>query len=382
MTNPKSKIQNPKWLAPLALAVFVIWLAIVERHHGTDFQAYYAAGQMIRAGQANELYSPRAQAAWQNALHLRPWMPFCHLPLEAILLVPFAYFSYPTAYVLWCLFNFVCVGLSAWILARWTGRPPGLAFWAALSVPVASIAFCGQDTGLLLLVYSWAFVSFADSKDELGGCALGLALFRYGVTLPFLALLLPLRRFRALPLAGCWGFLMFATSQLIVGPRFIADYLEMLRCQGQNVDLAWLNVMPSLRGLFGANHPTIYLATALAVLALGMWAIWTRRGCWLSIPSYRNLRVLPPIGIAFAIGIPVALAVDPHGFAYGWVLLAIPAAILEGDWFANAFFCAVPLALLYCAGVHENLGRTVIVLLAIAVWSWRILTPPRIRAVR
>ena len=377
MTNPKSKIQNLKWLAPVILSVFLIWLTIKSCNKGSDFAAYYAAGEMIRMGEASQLYSIPALTAREQATPFGHFTPFCHLPLEAALLAPFTFFSYPTAYVLWCFFNFLCVGVSCWILARWRGKLPGLQFWAVLAVPLASIAISGQDTGFLLLVYSWAFVSLCHDKDESGGIALGLALFRYGVTIPFLILLLPLRRWVALMWAAAGGVFLLFWSELIVGPHFARDYLNMLRFQSGPSDLARLNEMPSLRGLFGAAHPTAYLTVALGILALGMWAVWSRPGQWVSIPSFDDVLVLPPFGIAFAIGIPVALAVDPHGFAYGWVLLAIQAAILEGDLFAGIFY-VVPFTLAFGSGVYGSLGPAVVVLLVIAFWSWRALSAPRI----
>ena len=348
---------NPgiRTLIPVALAVFLVWLIFDQRNRGADFAAYYAAGQMIRDGHTSELYSVPAQALYQNALHRQPWVPFCHLPIEVACLVPFTHFVYSTAYVLWCFFNLACVALSFWILRSFRENMPRVAFWAALAVPLTANVLCGQDAGLLLLIYAWAYVSLARGDDVAGGCALGLGLLHYGLTIPFLAMLAPQVRRKAIAWFAATGSFLFAASSLIAGRTFIPDYLAVLRYQALQKDPTYLTLMPSVLGLVGSpQHPVAYLLIALALLGWGTWAISQERR--------------KAISTAFAIGIPVALAADPHGFTYGWVLLAIPALILEGDRIAHLILYTVPVVLLFCAGVLNRPALAAILLLFLAAY--------------
>src|SRR5205814_7237405 len=86
----------------------------------------------------------------------------------------------------------------------------------------------GQIVAIILLSYSLAFFFMVRGKDFASGCALGIALVKFHLVLPFVFILLLRRRWRAL----C-GFALVSGKFLlacvaVAGPDFFFAYPKML----------------------------------------------------------------------------------------------------------------------------------------------------------
>lgn len=82
---------------------------------GTDYLEFYAAGWMIRHGQAARLYDPEAQLAAERAI-LGPSLPAYHAflnpPFLALLFVPLSLLPYPVSFALWSAMQLLLLALS------------------------------------------------------------------------------------------------------------------------------------------------------------------------------------------------------------------------------------------------------------------------------
>ena len=107
----------------LSLHIVVAWRSrdLVRKGY-PDFTALYSAGKIVREGLGNQLYDSQTQYRIQQefaagvSIRQGP-LPYIHPPWEALLLVPFTWFSYPVAYLLWDAVN-VLILLSLPFLLR------------------------------------------------------------------------------------------------------------------------------------------------------------------------------------------------------------------------------------------------------------------------
>lgn len=205
-------------LACLLFAAFLQILVVRQLQTAAveaDFRAFYTAGYLLRTAPAH-LYDFNVQKALQDRLvsPARYSLPYYHLPYEALLYEPLSRLPYWSAYRCALLLNSVL--LLAVLLAvpelqthRYpVRRLPGLALF--LCVPVVIALVQGQDSIVFLLLCSLAWRAWRGERDALCGCLLGLALFRFQLVLPLVALLWWHRRSRGLLL----GFASAAAAVL------------------------------------------------------------------------------------------------------------------------------------------------------------------------
>lgn len=276
MDFSKFKIVGAVWLfGTLLIHGLVVWHVRDLLWKGyPDFTIYYTAGTMVRTGIGPELYSDAEQFRVQrefapNVATRLGALPFNHPPFEALLFVPFSCFSYRDAYLLWCVVN-LAILVSLPFLLR-----PHVPVLAAFPLPIwtiAALAFFpvffgvlqGQDSILLLLVYTLTFRALQANRLIWAGAWLACGLFKFHLVLPFLVLLViqakTLPRIRKI----LYGFtlvaaLYFVVSLAIVGTRQLLSYPEYVL--GLEATMAKGAIMPAdmpnVRGLLYLIAPTL-----------------------------------------------------------------------------------------------------------------------------
>jgi|HubBroStandDraft_1064217.scaffolds.fasta_scaffold10280_4 hypothetical protein len=336
----------------LLIHLLVVWNArdLILKGY-PDFTIYYTAGSMLRQGLGHALYDDRVQFqvqrtfAPQVATRLGA-LPFNHPPFEAVLFIPFSYFPYRLAYLLWGLVNFAMLAVLP-ILLRWQvpvlARNPA----AAWRLTVVSLTFFpaffallqGQDAILLLFLYSLAFVSLRKNRLISAGAWLACGLFKFHLVLPFLVLTLIQEkraqgRKRILTGFVLVGGVLAAVSVVAVGVRQIISYpryvlgLEKTMAMGAIMP----SDMPNLRGilyLMASNlrhFDILVICISAAVYLLTAWIS--------TLPD--NDRDAHPIDadqhdLKFSLAVFATVLVSYHGLGYDLCLLGLPALLLLGQ---------------------------------------------------
>jgi hypothetical protein len=358
-----------------------------------DFTIFYSAGKMVRSGMAHQLYDEtvewqvQQQVAPQVAVRSAP-LPYMHAPFEALLFVPFSYFSYPTAYLLWNAVSLaMLIGVCALLRTFCPALQPYRTLWAFSFLayfPAFLSMLEGQDTILLLLIYVLVFVSLKKGSPFVAGCLLAVALFRVHLVIPFLLLMLLLSKWR---LAA--GFFMTAAglagiSAALVGFRALLQYpgyiwsLEHQR--GRAIFPPRLSV--SLRGLAEGVLPSWFSSYAVLfmVLIVSMVALFLLAWKW------HGRRESEVLDLLFSLALIFVLLVGYHTMLYDLTLLLLPISLVVNRAFADrpregaqraALF--VPIALFFFTPVYmilwtrnwEQSNLMAFMLLAWAVAIWR-----------
>jgi len=278
-------------------AVNVFQLAPLLRNGYQDFSAFYAGAEMVQRGQAARLYDVKAIYELQkqfapNVPIRQAALPYNHPPFEALIFVPLTYLGYLPAYLAWTFVNVIMLAIAL-IMIRKTfpeicGLSPVFMVLAAAGfVPVVVACMQGQDSILLLLLFTVCLTSLEQGHDVAAGGALALSLFKFQFALP-LALVLAVRRPRLLlgffPVAALLG----AVSAVMVGWRGLAGYvpfllhLEKSGAGGAISALGMANLhglTAELPGVNGGNALAMRLAfwltmtCSIALMAITLWLV-------------------------------------------------------------------------------------------------------------
>ena len=193
----KAKIAALIYLSGmLALHAALFWREkdLVRKGY-SDFTIYYGAATMVRRGLGSELYNEAAQYKIQREFApdvpiREAALPFNHPPFEALLFVPLTYFSYVPAFVIWDLVNLAILSALPFLIRKHVPELQNYPWplWMLASLGFFPIFFTllqGQDSILLLLLYTLAFVCLKKKAETLAGGCLALGLFKPHLILPF-----------------------------------------------------------------------------------------------------------------------------------------------------------------------------------------------------
>jgi hypothetical protein len=286
----------PAILLGLQLSGWLFFIPVITHGH-FDFRHLYTAGYMVRTGHAHELYDYAAEKAFEDSL-ISPEaiaLPFNHLAYEALLFVPLSLVNFRVAYFLTLALNLAVLALSYRLLRphiqnlelawRWL---PAAMFWTFLPNAVALMQ--GQDSLILLIIFTAVFVAL-DSKRELAaGLFLGLALFKFQIVLPIAFLFLLWRCWRVLMGFGLSAAVTGSVSLGLVGISQARVYAQSLFAMG--VGLASKadqfrygitpDAMPNLRGLiyglFAGRLPGFYVQAITVLLSVAALLIAAKAG--------------------------------------------------------------------------------------------------------
>jgi len=374
----------------LSLHIVVTWRSrdLVRKGY-PDFTALYSAGKILRQGLGRQLYDSQTQFRIQQefaagvSIRQGP-LPYIHPPWEALLLVPFAYFSYQTAYLLWDTVN-VLILLSLPFLLRnhlpQLKRVPAL-FWlfAALAFyPIFFDLLQGQDILPLLLFLTLAFVSLKQNHDLAAGCWLGLGLFRFHLVLPLVFILLLHKRLRALLGFALVAVVLAVVSIAIIGwnaalsyPAFVW-HVETVMGHGAIVPVD----MPNLRGLvhtFLAERSS-KLVIQLVVAVLSVTLLFFASAKW------KFAREGAVFDLGFALALVATILVSYHANTYDLSLLFLPVMLLTNhvagaDWKHgwNRITLLGPMLLLFVSPIQmlllQKYGKLSLLAPVLMIWAW------------
>ena len=287
---------------------------------------------MLAGGHGHQLYDADLQRQYQARYAGRVGTLYIHPPFEALLYLAVAWLPLRYAYLLWSLLNLAFLTVAARRLAKELMPPRDWPVWFAASLIFVPVLLCllqGQDSLLLLLLVTLAFVTLRRDRAFAAGCWLGLALFKFHLVLPLVAVLV-LTQNRNARTALAKGFSLVALalgglsaaisgwSVFLIYPRFL------LHLQAQPFAGIVPQAMANLRGLvyffFRADHSpgavltlSILCAAALITTLLG-WRLGSKkRG---------------EFDLAFANTVVFALLVSYHLNPHDLSLLLLPMALL------------------------------------------------------
>jgi hypothetical protein len=307
-----------------------------------DFTVFYTAGTILREGLRHQLYDPHIQYRVQQVFtgglieSRRGPLPYIHPPLEAVVFLPLTLLPYRQAFVAWDLLNIVALFGVAITLRRdlniLRAIPPWEFVLGFLSFfPVFLCLLQGQDSIVLLLLFTLGFSALKRDSDFLAGGWFGLALFKFQFVIPLMLLISFWKRKRA-----AWGFAVVAClwALLSVGlvgwdgmlayPKYVLQIARAPSLGGVPPEL-----MPNLRGLlegwsFSSSSssadsvPTMMsaLVLVLSALLLGFAAIKGK-------VASRN-----QLDVAFSLAVVVAALISWHTNAHDLCLLLLPLVLL------------------------------------------------------
>ncbi len=353
----------------------------------SDFRIFYTAGLMLRRGDGRVLYSEELQTKIERefapeAVRRSGPLPYNHPPFEAILYAPMTYLPYFSAYSLWFLVNILLLAGSVYHL-RWSLPTLNSDFrWILILAPLAffPIAYAlmqGQDSILLLALYSLAYTAMRRGKDLRSGAYLGLGLFKFHLVLPFACILLLRRRWRALTGMGLIAVVEALISWALVGGRELLYYPRFIWQVNRKLE-PWVIVpanMGNLRGLFtgwkAMNPPPHWIEIALFAASLGL-LVWASRQ-WRPLDALNSHQW----DCGFSVCMVVTYLVGYHGYNQDMSFLLLPLLlaldrVLSGQWETAAGLKSVlglmflsPLYLLLTLQLsHQNLFSIVLLCFA------------------
>lgn len=221
---------------------------------------------------------------------------YMHPPFEALLFLPLAFLTYTHAYFLWGVLNLALLLLLPFWLAPCVPElsaryRPYLRLGFVAFFPAFLALLQGQDSILLLLLFSLAYRSLKHGDDFRAGGLLGLGLFRYQITLPFALLFFVQKRWNMVRRFAAAGVLHFFLSIGSLGWSGTFSYLEHLwqlnlgPNTAANMEARGLlpQKMANVRGVvFPAFSPllpqgALLLTTAIASVLLVAWSLFCGR---------------------------------------------------------------------------------------------------------
>jgi hypothetical protein len=249
-----------------------------------------------------------------------------------LLFVPFTFVSYRTAYTLWTVLSFALLITAAWFVETRVQLSAALSrslrirtdfgllliLFATFS-PVTTCLLIGQDSMLLLLVYSLVFVLLRRGADFAAGCILACGLFKFQFVVPFAVLLLLLRKWHVLRGFTLLGTLLVLLSISISGLAAFTAYPRFLFQNKMFQQLGDLRYVPNIRGFlhlffgdyFGLGFPILVGLFSLAIL-------------WLAASYWRAEQ----FDFSFSLAVIATLLASYHFYTYDLSLLLLPISVV------------------------------------------------------
>jgi hypothetical protein len=318
--------------AMLLLNCSLLWLTRQSITQGLpDFTIFYTAAKILQQGDGSRLYDDDLQKNVQTAFSARGLelrgsvLPYNHPPFEALLFLPLAHFSYLTAYLLWLGINLALLATLPLIL-----RPhlPGLRDLPIFLWMLASLAFFpifaslikGQDSVLLLFLYSLAFVGFSRINERAAGIWTSLGLFKYNLVLPFAISFVWRKRFLLSFIRTALVLLLL--SVVVTGWTGLLSYPRYVWSAEHNPQFVWNNSdgnTPNLRGITSTLLSVNSISKLVVILACSFLVLF------LSWRAVRHAGTSNPL--SFAIAIVAAELVSYHAFVHDLSVLYLPILI-------------------------------------------------------
>jgi len=305
-----------------------------------DFRQVYTAGYMLRTGHSQELYDNAAQKRFQDAMVSREEvaLPFIRPAYQALLFTPFSLISYRTAYFSFLAVNLALISVSFFMLrplltnlaAIWNLLP--LAMFISF-IPTGVALMQGQDSILLLLLFSATLLSLERDSEFVAGVLSGVALFKFQIVIPVAILFFCWKRWRFFGGFCVTGAALALLSAWITGLAQAKTYFHLLFSMGtglgsepSQLPSVSLKKMMNLHGLtYGITEGHIGLrSTTVLTLILSMVFL-----LWVAFAGFRLRR-----DDQFKVAIASAVVVSYYMFVHDLVILLIPLSLILNEMIA------------------------------------------------
>lgn len=319
---------------------FIFWIARTNIAKGSyDFVAFYAAAQIVDSGHGDQLYQIETQRVFQerfSAFQEHPLL-FNHPPFEVLMYLPLAFFSFPTAFILWTVVSLgaLCAALALLFpYLRNIRASLGAGIVVMLGVafyPVLIALMQGQDSLIFFLLYVLTFVHLQRGNDGRAGFFASLGMFRYQLMLPLLLALGFQKRWKVLSgllpgVAGLGLATIFATGWQ--GPLKNLELLLRInraaRSNPSDKGIFYIHpeAMANLRGFLdthlGGKIPDIYIVLLLVACSLLLLAWALNKGMGRRVQDPKEME------LPFALYTIVILLVSYHMHLHDVSLLLVP----------------------------------------------------------
>lgn len=290
---------------------------------GSDFLAFWGAGQATAEGAPAAAYDLAAQERVQTATGSQGWFAFVNPPPFLFIAAPLGWLPFPLAWPLW-------VGLTYALWAAVSVRAFPRLWPLVLAYPGALIGATHAQTGLLtgaLLVFA---ATRLGRRPFSAGAAIGALVIK-----PHLAVLLPLwlaagGRWRAFVAAGITLVILVALSALVFTPTILLAYAgsweasaKLMREADHDFLLRMCSVYAPLR-LYAGEAVALALAGVLAAALIGVAMLSWRR--FAGDPQATGALVLAATALA-----------SPYLFNYDLPFLVVPTLWLVEQGLAKGF---------------------------------------------
>ncbi len=326
------------------LATALVWMAItngvilwntrVEIRQGySDFVSFYTAGTLVRRGLGAELYNHKTQWEVQqefaSEVKIRQGpLPYIRPPFEALFFSVFAVWPYLTALLLWTCLKLVLLAAIPFVVVRRTSWQEHIPLWAVGLLTLGTFPefmdlLMGQDAPLLAFLFAICYWQLATDRDVGAGVALGLALFKFQLVIPFVVALWIARRNRVFLGFAASAFFVLILSAGVVGWRGLLQYPRDLLVlnQATGVGLITPENQMNLRGLLifvvgripypGRIHWVLAPVALAAIVYTGL--LWRKAGDRL---------------LAEGFGLAMTIAIITSYYAYDYDLLSLIVPLL------------------------------------------------------
>lgn len=306
-------------------SLMILGFAYAEAMSGTgsDFLAFWGAGQVTVAGDPAAAYDLAAQERVQTGAGSKGWFAFVNPPPFLFVAAPLGLLPFPISWPLWVLATY---GLWAIVSVRAFPR-----LWPlVLAYPGALIGATHAQTGLLTGALLVLAATRLDRRPLPAGAAIGALIVK-----PHLALLMPFwlaagGRWRAFLAAGATVLLLLSLSALVFGPAILPAYAtswdasaKLMREADRDFLLRMCSLYAPLK-LYAGNGIGLALATLLGLATVAVALLsWRRFG-----------------GDARASGAAVLAATalaSPYLFNYDLAFLVAPTLWLVEQGLAKGF---------------------------------------------
>lgn len=290
---------------------------------GSDFLAFWGAGQVTAAGDPAAAYDLAVQERVQTGTGSKGWFAFVNPPPFLFVAAPLGLLPFSLAWPLW-----VAATWALWALVAVRAFPR---LWPlALAYPGALIGATHAQTGLLtgaLLVFA---ATQLDRRPRAAGAAVGALVIK-----PHLALLTPFwlaagGRWRAFAAAGAALLALLALSALVFGPAIFVAYATSWDASAALMRVADYEFLMRMCSLYAplryyAGHEIALAVAAMLGIAMAATAMlsWRRFG-----------------GDARASGAAMLAAsalASPYLFSYDLAFLIVPTLWLVEQGLARGF---------------------------------------------
>ncbi len=325
-------------IAVFLVIALIIGIAFVSfPFHNSDFTQFYCAGQMVRRGLGSGLYDLTTQMKFQTKV--APVQVFYnHPPFETLLFVPFTYVSYRNAYILWTLTG-LCLLITAVFLiqsqtdlttriSQFLGIRADVGLVTVLFLTFAPATTCmllGQDSMLMLLVYSLVFTLLKRGSNFQAGCVLACGLFKFQLILPFAFVLFLCRKWTVLRGFSLIASLLLLVSLGVSGLGVLSSYPKLLLFDRTYQQIGGFapEFMPNIRGLLHVLSFGRLRGPTLGAIIIGSSIVML----WYAAKHWRDERV----AVSFSASLLATLLSSYHLYNYDLTLLLLPIAILFSE---------------------------------------------------